>query len=49
MTSYELAKTCAKALSDKIPEIAGIRASTKYKQPVCEKLCARILHQLLKG
>lgn len=39
----------AKALSDKIPEIAGIRASTKYKQPVCEKLCARILHQLLKG
>lgn len=37
----------AKALSDKIPEIAGIRASTTYKQPVCESLCARILHQLL--
>lgn len=39
----------AKALSDKIPEIAGIRASTKYKQPVCRNLCERILKQLLGG
>ena len=39
----------AKALSAKIPEIAGIRPSTTYKQPVCEKLCARILHDMLKG
>ncbi|MEG1523399.1 MAG: FAD binding domain-containing protein [Clostridia bacterium] len=37
------------ALSDKIPEIAGIRPSTIYKQPVCRKLCVRILHQLLGG
>lgn len=39
----------AKALSDKIPEIAGIRASTTYKQPVCQKLCLRILNDLLGG
>ena len=37
------------ALSDKIPEIAGIRASTTYKQPVCQKLCLRILNDLLGG
>lgn len=42
-------KTVAKALSDKIPEIAGIRASTTYKQPVCLNMCERILHQLLGG
>ena len=39
----------AKALSDKIPEIAGIRHSTKYKQPVAEKLAARILKKLILG
>ena len=42
-------KTVAKALSDKIPEIAGVRASTTYKQPVCLHMCERILHQLLGG
>ena len=42
-------KAVAKALSDKIPEIAGIRASTTYKQPVCLNMCERILHQLLGG
>jgi CO/xanthine dehydrogenase FAD-binding subunit len=38
----------SKALSDKIPEIAGIRASTTYKQPVCQRMCARILHEMLE-
>lgn len=37
----------AKALSDKIPEIAGIRKSTTYKQPVCRNMTARILTELL--
>lgn len=37
----------ARALSDKIPEIAGIRASTRYKQPVCRRLSERILEELI--
>ncbi|HZJ69074.1 MAG TPA: FAD binding domain-containing protein [Candidatus Eisenbacteria bacterium] len=37
----------AAALSAKIPEIAGIRASTQYKQPVCRRLCERILQELI--
>lgn len=37
----------AKALSDKIPELAGIRKSTTYKQPVCRSMTARILKELL--
>lgn len=37
----------ARALSDKIPEIAGIRASTRYKQPVCRRLSERILTELI--
>lgn len=40
-------RAVAKALSDKIPEIAGIRASTRYKQPVCRKLSERILEELI--
>lgn len=36
----------AKAVSDKIPEIAGIRKSTVYKQPVCRNLCERSLRKL---
>ncbi len=40
-------RAVARALSDKIPEIAGIRASTRYKQPVCRRLAARILHELI--
>ncbi|MGI6157198.1 MAG: FAD binding domain-containing protein [Saccharofermentanales bacterium] len=39
----------ARALSDKIPEIAGIRKSTAYKQPVCRNLAERILRKLIKG
>ncbi len=39
----------AEQLSNKIPEIAGIRPSTTYKQPVCRKLCQRILTKLLGG
>ncbi len=40
-------RAVARALSDKIPEIAGIRASTRYKQPVCRRLAERILHELI--
>ena len=36
----------AKALSDKIPEIAGIRKSTIYKQPVCRNISERSLRKL---
>lgn len=39
----------AKALSDKIPEIAGIRPSTSYKQPVANRLILRILRKLILG
>ena len=40
-------KAVAKALSDKIPEIAGIRKSTTFKQPVCRNMTERILNELL--
>lgn len=39
----------ADALSAKIPLIAGIRPSTAYKQPVCNKMVQRILNELLGG
>ncbi|MEG1755049.1 MAG: FAD binding domain-containing protein [Clostridia bacterium] len=39
----------AKAISNKIPEIAGIRHSTQYKQPVAEKLAVRILKKMILG
>ncbi len=39
----------AKALSGKIPEIAGIRPSTSYKQPVAQRLIVRILNKLIFG
>jgi CO/xanthine dehydrogenase FAD-binding subunit len=39
----------AEALSAKIPLIAGIRASTAYKQPVCNRMVRRILDELLGG
>jgi CO/xanthine dehydrogenase FAD-binding subunit len=39
----------AEALSNKIPQIAGIRPSTVYKQPVCRKMVGRILTQMLGG
>ncbi len=47
--SKEDIEAVAVALSNKIPEIASIRASTKYKQPVCKRLCERILNELLGG
>ena len=40
-------KAVAKELSDKIPEIAGIRKSTTFKQPVCRNMTERILSELL--
>lgn len=43
----ELIKEVAKKLSNKIPEIAGIRKSTIYKQPVCERIAIRILYKML--
>lgn len=39
----------AKESSDKIPEIAGIRPTTKYKQPVCCSLIVRVLKALLEA
>lgn len=39
----------AKVLSDKIPQIAGIRPSTTYKQPVAQRLITRILSRLIFG
>lgn len=36
----------AEALSAKIPEIAGIRKSTTFKQPVCRNMTARLLNEL---
>ena len=48
--SAELAEEAvAEALSAKIPQIAGIRASTAYKQPVCNRMVQRILDELLEG
>lgn len=38
----------ALALSQKIPEIAGIRKSTAFKQPVCRNMTARLLKELLR-
>ena len=45
--NVELIDKVAKKLSDKIPEIAGIRKSTTYKQPVCELTVKRILTEIL--
>nr|WP_326213096.1 FAD binding domain-containing protein [uncultured Oscillibacter sp.] len=39
----------ARALSEKIPEIAGRRTSTAYKQPVCRLACLRLLKELRDG
>lgn len=36
----------AELLSLKIPEIAGMRASTRYKQPVTRLLCERLLREM---
>lgn len=37
----------AERTSDKIPEIAGIRPTTAYKQPVCRNLTARVAKDIL--
>ena len=37
----------AAALASRIPEIAGIRPSTRYKQPVTQLLCERFLKEML--
>lgn len=36
----------AERLSGKIPEIAGRRSSTDYKQPVCRMACVRLLREM---
>ncbi|MGP1418361.1 MAG: FAD binding domain-containing protein [Sphaerochaetaceae bacterium] len=41
--SQQIVEQIASAISKKIPEIAGIRKSTAYKQPVCERLVKRML------
>ena len=38
----------AEAISAKIPEIAGIRKSTTFKQPVCRNMTARLLNELFQ-
>ena len=37
----------ARALSERIPALAGVRKSTAYKQPVCRNMTTRILTELL--
>jgi len=37
----------AAALARRIPEIAGVRPSTRYKQPVTQLLCERLLMEML--
>lgn len=46
--SDKVAQQVAEALSQKLPEIAGIRASTRYKQPVSRNLTLRMLRNLLE-
>lgn len=36
----------AEAISAKIPEITGMRASTRYKQPVTKLVCKRLLMEM---
>ena len=36
----------ADQLAAKIPEIAGRRSSTDYKQPVCRMVCVRLLREM---
>ncbi|MBQ7743646.1 MAG: FAD binding domain-containing protein [Lachnospiraceae bacterium] len=45
--SSTLISQVAKSLSEKIPEITGIRKSTSYKQPVCELVTKNLLTNLL--
>lgn len=41
-----LVDTVSTALSHKISEVAGKRASTEYKEPVCRLNCARLLREM---
>lgn len=45
--SGAVAQEMARTLADKIPEIAGVRPSTRYKQPVAQLLCSRLLQEML--
>lgn len=42
-TAHEMAV----ALAQQIPEISGVRSSTRYKQPVTQLLCERFLMEML--
>lgn len=44
----ELLRHVAEATAAKLPEIAGIRASTLYKQPVSQKLLERLLGEVFE-
>lgn len=44
----ELLREIARRTAEKLPEIAGIRASTLYKQPVSQKLLERQLGELFE-
>lgn len=46
--SEALFEEIAEALSQKLPQIAGIRASTQYKQPVSRNLTKRLLCRLFE-
>lgn len=42
----DICREMAELLSRQIPEIAGVRASTRYKQPVTRLLCERLLNEM---
>ena len=44
----ELLRPIAAQTAAKLPEIAGVRASTLYKQPVSQKLLERLLGELFE-
>lgn len=46
--SEAVVQDVAEALSKKLPEIAGVRVSTKYKQPVSRNLAVRLLRTVLE-
>lgn len=41
------AREMARTLADKLPEISGVRPSTRYKQPVTRLLCEELLQEML--
>jgi len=42
----EAVEAFAQALAEQIPAIAGVRESTRYKQPVCRMACTRLLKEM---